>query len=289
MAARRSPSSKKKRPRPERRRASARTKNVTLAARKLTELAPARKAAITRARQRLAELPSARTPAQARQVEQRREELAATLRRAGYSEASVRSQLGWITREREERERQKKLEADRRRRRERERARKKQREEAQKKEAAAVAAAAARAKVEKRKKGKKPSPAQLAAVTRAAGRLEELPTYTRTLAHKELEKIRRRQLVETMRRAGYSESEIRTRLRQIARRRRAREQTLAEVQAEVLGVRKPLQGRYRENWYVLRNHITYNTPEFRRYIERAEQLGASYEEAVDRWFSPGAQ
>jgi hypothetical protein len=200
------------------------------------------------------------------------------LLRAGVSSSSISAQLGWFTRR--EREREEERQKERRRRARRERAKAKRAEEERLKKAK---------KKPKKKPKKKLSPAKQAAITRAEQRLEQLPTKPRTLDERELLQTRYQELVETLRRAGYSEPEIRSYIHRLSRRRRRRDRTLAELQADALGQTTPLQGSIRTNWYVLRSHITFDTPEFRRYIDEAAELGVGYEEAVDRWFSPNAE
>ena len=137
---------------------------------------------------------------------------------------------------------------------------------------------------------KRATPARRAAVTRALQRFLELPSKPRRLKQVELQATRRRELVATLDRAGFSEASIRARIGWITRRRNARGRTLADAQARALGRAAPLHGGVsRENWNVLRAHLTQVTSEFQSYIEDAEDMGVGYDEAVDRWFSPNAE
>ena len=143
-------------------------------------------------------------------------------------------------------------------------------------------------RVETRKK--RVTPARRAAVTRALDRYFELPSQPRTQQQKDLRKKRRRELVATLERAGFSDASIRARIGWITRRRNQRGRTLADAQARALGRTTPLHGgESRENWTTLRGHLTAFSPEFQSFIEDAEDMGVGYDEAVDRWFSPTAE
>jgi hypothetical protein len=52
------------------------------------------------------------------------------------------------------------------------------------------------------------------------------------------------------------------------------------------GVKSPLHGSVREDWYVLRAKRTANDADWRAYWACAQALGMTYQEAVNEWFSP---
>lgn len=86
---------------------------------------------------------------------------------------------------------------------------------------------------------KKRSSAQVAAITRAAKRLEDLPATFRIKAYAELDQRYQKQLMVSMSRGGYSELEIRSYLLEIVRRRKAREIAEERVRVEVFGRERP--------------------------------------------------
>lgn len=130
---------------------------------------------------------------------------------------------------------------------------------------------------------KRTSGQQLAAISRATARLEAI-SQPKTANQHELFNQRRAELVESLRRAGRSDASIRAILGWIKRRHKQKLRTLAQIHTQILG--REAHGSSREDWYVLRAHVTRDSRQFRRFVDEALERGFSYDEAVDAWFSP---
>jgi hypothetical protein len=99
-----------------------------------------------------------------------------------------------------------------------------------------------------------------------------------------LEKLRA-QLRTALENTGHSPDSIRAHLGWTTRHREERLE-LAET-ARTLALGAVLDGKIKEDHAVLVSHVTRRSKAFQEFVDYAmDELGMTYEEAVDEWFSP---
>ena len=128
---------------------------------------------------------------------------------------------------------------------------------------------------------------QRSAITKAVRGLESLgPITPRTTAQSlEIHARRRAQLIRTLEKAGFSSASIRARLGWIRRRQNDLRRMVARARLQALGT-SLIDGRTREGWYTLTAMIEQRDVRFVQFVASAGQLGLSYTEAKDEWYSP---
>ena len=133
------------------------------------------------------------------------------------------------------------------------------------------------------------SPAAEAAITRAERLFLALPVprpFSR-LAQVETYERRRQQYIETMRRAGLTEAQIRARLAVVTRRRNElRRYIREEIRVPALGTLRELHGSNLRERAELQTRMIERDDSFLTFMEAMDDLGIGYDEAINSWFSP---